>query len=225
MRPSRAPLLALRLPWLLGLMMAFAPARPLLAQDAPTALALARVVSADSTLQQPSTFAFQFGADSFTVAAGGAVTRGDSAATVFSLPLPQGARIERLYFGAAGGDLMLAWESTDLDGGSTSLGRYDSATFVARWVQRLSTMNTAPPLLAGSELYLGGLDFLARIDAASGDFIWQKNMLAPRGARAFQAFGSVRLDNGSVVFTEDVRGRPGRVIRAARADGTLLVVR
>jgi hypothetical protein len=189
------------------------------------ALTLARVVSADSTLQQPATFTLALAADTFTVAADGRVTRGAADQTVFALAVPAGARIERLYYGMVAGDLVVAWESTDAEGGSTSLARFDGATYVPRWMQRLSTMNTAAPLLAGNELYLGGLDFLARLDAASGDFVWQKTMLTPRGTRAFQAFGTVALDGGWVVFTEDVRGRPGRVLRASRTDGALMAGR
>jgi outer membrane protein assembly factor BamB len=199
-----------------------APAH-LRAQDAPVTLAVARAET-DSTMQQPTTFAFTVGDTPYAVSASGAGTRGrDSTAAKFTLPIPADAKIQRLYVAPAGGDLLMLYE-TDADGGTTTLARLDGASLQPRWTQKVPTMNTAPPVVVGNEMYVAGLDFLGRFNPETGDVAWQKQMLTQQGVRPFQAFGSVAIDGDRVAFTEDSRGRPGRVIHARRSDGTILDV-
>jgi hypothetical protein len=227
--PTKSPgaAMTLRSPALLPavLALAFTPAtRALHAQDTLAPLPMAHVETTDTTLQQPATFSFQLGGVPFTVAAVGTVTRGGTDSATFKLPMPDGARIERIYAGPIGSDLLVLYETTNADGGSTSAARLDPATFGPRWTQQMPTVNTAPPLVSATEMYVAGLDFIGRIDPSSGDWIWQKNTLSPRGARAFQAFGSIGLDGQRIAFTEDVRGHAGRVIWASRADGSILEI-
>jgi len=133
----------------------------------------------------------------------------------YDLKMGGARRLENVYFAEFEGDLLLAYEVTDLKYDWGYVLRMDQKTAIVRWITPLSVSGLGPGLIEARDLYLGASNVLAKIDLQSGALLWQQQQAnQSKGLR----LPIVRRD--TVLFSEDAE--TGRTVELEKLTGRLV---
>ena len=133
----------------------------------------------------------------------------------FDLKMGGAARLERMFFGEAEGDLILEYEVTDQRGDWGYVLRMDQKSQKLKWITPLSANNLGPGLVVGNELYFSASNFLAKLDITTGSFLWQQ----PQPDHDW-AFGLPALKGESVIFQDD--GETRKMVEVDKNTGRVI---
>ncbi|PYS73220.1 MAG: hypothetical protein DMF69_05410 [Acidobacteria bacterium] len=133
----------------------------------------------------------------------------------YDLKMGGAQRLESVYFAEFEGDLLLAYEVTDLKYDWGYVLRMDQKTALVRWITPLSVSGLGPGLIEARDLYLSASNVLAKIDLQSGALLWQRQQTSQ--SMAFR-LPVVRRD--TVVFYEDAE--TGRTVELEKLTGRLV---
>ena len=107
--------------------------------------------------------------------------------------------IEKLYVVEHERDLVLVGEvSNGLDGAGFVM-RVDGATHRAKWRAWLTGFNVGEVLLRERFAYVTAIGFVAKLDLATGRYVWQHDDLFPRN-QAFNNFRTPFAEGTKIVF-------------------------
>ena len=132
-----------------------------------------------------------------------------------------GGRLERLYYAELSGDLLLAYEVTSGKSGWGHILRVDQNQR-ARWIAAIPSRNINPGTIENNFVYLSGQDFLAKMDLASGKYVWQQADFAKEYDKSFFEFSLPEINGANVVFPE--LGSSSRVLELEKMTGKILKV-
>lgn len=121
-------------------------------------------------------------------------------------------RLESVYFAEFEGDILLAYEVTDLKYDWGYVLRMDQKTAQVRWITPLSVSALGPGLIEGRDLYLSGANVLAKIDLQNGTLLWQQ----PQTNQSM-AFRLPVVRRDTVLFYEDAE--TGRTVELEKQTG------
>jgi len=166
-------------------------------------------------------FCWASGATRFHVKANGTGTkRSQGLDEPVRLPVRGGEYIEHLWFKPYRGDLLVLFEATAGEYGRGGVCRYRQQPWRMRWCHWIPAFNVVAAVSQDQTVYVGGIGYLARLNASSGKFIWQREGLY-QADPAFNIFG-VPTEDGPLVTFEATPGAgpvPDKLISLERRTG------
>lgn len=147
---------------------------------------------------------FSVGSHSFDLDGAGRLRRlsGPGGPREVRVPVPHGT-IYPAHFAAFENDLLLVYESGDLEGGAGVVARLDGKTLAVKWHLPLPAFNVSLGTIEGNRLYLGMLGGVAAIDLDRGTFVWKHNGLYDHATFRFNDFKRPVVGPVDVMFFEN----------------------
>jgi hypothetical protein len=162
------------------------------------------VGSGTGELSEFAKWNFSIGTDKYEISNDGRAkrTNGKKSVTNFRLPLAKNETLSRIiYFARYKNDLILLCESSDGESGGGLIVSFNGTTLKQKWQANISGFNVGQGLIENQFAYLTAIGFIAKINLATGKYIWKHDNLYKNGA--FNSFEIPELDGSSVVFTEN----------------------
>jgi hypothetical protein len=150
----------------------------------------------------------------------GQSTPGRARPTSFHLTLGRQGRLERLYFLEHESDLILVYEATDQKYGWGYVERFDPGTMKRKWIAPVSAFNIGPGVVEGNYVYLAAANMVAKMDLATGKFVWQHDEFQTQYSLMVESFQTPTITANRVAFYEN--GHRGRTIEIEKTTGKIL---
>jgi hypothetical protein len=145
----------------------------------------------------------------------------------FQLELEHGFRLERVFIGEYGGDLIVAYECGDGESVFSCVVRIDGRALETKWTLRIPHMNISFGTMKSKYLYQTAHGFISKIDMDSGSFIWKHDNLYDRERYSFNSFQTPVIDGDTILFIEEkipiTAYKAPRVIRVDDQSGHITI--
>lgn len=128
--------------------------------------------------------------------------------------------VERAYLVPVEEDLVLVYEYAGGGYGASASLRV-TPTGAVSWRQQVAGFNLSEPLLDGTSVYLTTIDFVGRLDAAEGTWVWRQESLQERIGTLISP-GALRREGDRLVATSSGPHQEECKLVFAAADGELL---
>ncbi len=161
------------------------------------------VGSGTGELSEFAKWSFSIGADKYEVSNNGRAKRTDSKKSVtnFRLSLAKNEMLSRtIYFARYKNDLILLCELSDGESGAGLIFSFNGTNLKQKWQANIGGFNVGQGLIENNFAYLTAIGFVAKINLATGKYIWKHDNLYNNGA--FNSFDMPELDGSNVIFTE-----------------------
>lgn len=161
------------------------------------------VGSGTGELSEFAKWRFSIDADRYEISNNGRAkrTNGKKNVTNFRLPLAKNEMLSRtIYYVQYKNDLILLCEASNGESGRGLIVSFTSATLKQKWQANISGFNIGQGLIENKFAYLTAIGFVAKINLATGKYIWKHGNLYNNGA--FNFFDMPELDSSNVIFTE-----------------------
>ena len=171
-----------------------------------------------------SFFMFSAAGHDFTIRGDGfgQSTPGRARPTSFRLTIGRDGQLERVYFLEYDSDLFLIYEASDQKYGWGYIERFDPRTMKRKWITPVGAFNIGPGLVEGDSLYLAAANLVARIDVATGKYIWQHDEIQKQYELLVESFQLPTVSADKVLFYEN--GHRARTVEIEKISGRILHV-
>ena len=155
----------------------------------------------------------------FTILANGNITFSNSSSPINThVRLPAGFDIDSVRDGVLLEDsIVFNFDISDGDYGSSLVARLSLKDGTALWQQRTPSFNSSKLLVEKNSIYVGGLGFVAKLNALDGSILWINSGLYERDTQAYNSFQRPKIVGPNVVFTE-------QKVRSAKYNGVRSIV-
>lgn len=120
------------------------------------------------------------------------------------------------------GDVLIAFEASNGDAGRGGVCRFQFEPLTRKWCTRIYGFNVMASVGPDNSLYVGSIDFVGRIHAVDGKYVWQHRGLYKKDP-AFNSIGVPLIDNDTVAFpaTAGTGPLPDRRLLVDRQTGAI----
>jgi hypothetical protein len=157
----------------------------------------------------------------------GTVTARNGKSRTFDLKLAHGDFLQDyLYHAEYKEDLLLIYQSGDIEYGAGFIVRLDLKTLKLKWKASLVGFNVGNGLINSRYVYVTSIGFIGKVNLESGRFAWKYGNRYHRKTTAFNSFDVPQLKDNTVVFKESpnhLRKKVAQVI-VDRTTGKILKV-
>ena len=153
----------------------------------------------------------------------GSVTLGTSNRTTKAkLPLWKEEYLEWTWIKLYQGDLLVAFEASNGDSGRGGVCRFGLQPLTRKWCSRIHGFNVVASVGPDDSIYVGSIDFVGRIQATDGKYIWRQRGLHKKDP-AFNVLGVPSVEGDTVIFdaTAGAGSSPNRRLSLDRRTGVI----
>jgi len=172
----------------------------------------------------PPAFEFELSGFTYRINGNGAGRRVKGEQTRrFNLRLDGGDYVERFYFAEYRDNVVLLCGVTNGESVAGFVARLEQPSMRTRWKQFIPAFNVGAGLIKDGHAYLTGINFVARLDLRTGEYVWKHDHLERgRGGGDFNSFEVPSIEGDAVLFREKPTGKsPARTIRVNRKTGKI----
>ena len=171
----------------------------------------------------PHAFEFELSGFSYKISGNGAGRRVKGEQTRrFNLRLDGGDYVERFYFAEYRDNVLLLCGVTDGESGMGFVARLEQPSMRTRWKRLIPAFNVGAGLIEDEHAYLTGINFVARLDLRTGEYVWKHDQLERGDGGDFNSFEVPSIEGDAVLFREIPTGKsPARTVRVNRKTGKI----